>query len=60
MKDPATKSVIEQISYNVLDFLTRQRMWNLAYQLLLKFEDTLDTFVKSRVSLVYIKIKYYL
>lgn len=50
MKDPAIKAIIEQISYNVLDILTRKNMWDVAYQVLCRFEGTLETFVKSRVS----------
>lgn len=50
MKDLPLKAIIEQVSYNVLDFLTRQDMWSVAYQVLVRFEGTLDSFVRSRVS----------
>lgn len=51
MKDPAIKAIVEQISYNVVNFMTRQNMWSGAYKVLRRFEGTLETFVRSRVSL---------
>lgn len=50
MNDRQFKAVIELISYNVLPFLTRKNMYNVAYQVLLRFEDDLDSLVRSRVS----------
>lgn len=53
INDSAAKTVIEQISYNILSFMTRKDMFNMAYQILLRFENSLDTFLRSRVNIFF-------
>lgn len=50
MMDQHLKKIIEQISYNVLDILTRENKWEEAGLILNRFSTVLDDIVKARVS----------
>lgn len=53
MKDPSTRSMMELICYNVIDYFTRKGIWDFSYQVLVLFEDNLDSFIKSKVRTFY-------
>lgn len=52
MRDRQLKSVVEQISYNIMDLLTFSDEWVAAGIVLSKFVNTLDSFVRARVSII--------
>lgn len=56
MEDLDLKKIIEQISYNVLDILTRNDKWEAAGLIVNKFSTDLDDFVKARVSNFCLKV----
>lgn len=49
LEDPGIKHLLEMLSYNVMDYLTRKYMWGFASRILAWFENNLDSFVGCEV-----------